>query len=703
MESREEENPKFDPIMEELQRIVLHSEWDYFKKDHGRNAADLIKPFNMAGNTAIHIAAKSNNPDLLRELLDLLPEDSDRRQGLRTGNAHENTLLHQVVLCKNVDMVNTVLSYEMEKNLKQPEDGDLLELRNDLGETPVYIAAKYGRLKMLKHMAKYINDMEPHFYNRDFYPSILHIAIIGQHFDVAMWLSKQKGIEKGAFVLEGIMNAKEYEKYGLSCLQLLSSMPSVFRSHHSQAAGFTHNLIYACIPNKGYDEEDEDEDEDDGKFIRGNGDIESGKKKIKKSISPSPVSSRIYYAFWKLVAEEWDYIKEIWKIKKQNMQAKELADFLVSRDKSWRNTKRVEPRTHVVLPVIQLPNISETKKALLEKTYAFRNPIECKDYTPLLLAASTGIIEIVDKIIEEYPDSISHISQHDHQNVLHTAVKHRQKSIYKLLKKYKLLKVLGTQIASRNYTLLHQVATLDFYDVGNQPGVVFQLQEELHWFERVKEIVPGPFQLYRNEDKLTAKELFDLEHLEMLKEARVWIKETAQSCSAVSVLVATVVFAAAYTVPGGTDGHGMPNLLNSPLFLFFTVMDVVGLATSLVSVMMFLSILTSSFQMQKFYKSLPRKLTMGFTLLFVSLTTTMLAFGSTILLTIRMENNKWSSILVSISFFLVTLFGLTQYPIVMAFKYKMKRLWKDLKKIIPNDVMSMSTKRSCKRDYSKYL
>ncbi|KAI9110665.1 hypothetical protein K1719_018531 [Acacia pycnantha] len=133
-------------------------------------------------------------------------------------------------------------------------------------------------------------------------------------------------------------------------------------------------------------------------------------------------------------------------------------------------------------------------------------------------------------------------------------------------------------------------------------------------------------------------------------------------------------------------------------------MDVVGLATSLISVMMFLSILTSPFQMQEFHKSLPRKLTMGFTLLFISLTTTLLAFGSTILLIIRVENKKWSSsLLYSATFLPVTLFGLTQFPIVMAIKYRMKRLRKTLRKIIPNDIISMSKKPTRKRDYSKYL
>ncbi|XP_028764609.1 uncharacterized protein LOC114722684 [Neltuma alba] len=699
---REEENPKLvDPRMEEPQTFALLGKWDYFLNYFRQKAAadDLIKPFNLAGNTAIHIAARSDNPDLLRKLLDMLEKASidHRREALREVNAHKNTLLHQVALCEEVEMVDLVLKYEKDKNLAKPDDENLLELRNDLGETPVYRAAKYGRLRMLKRMAQHVENMEPHFHRTSDFTSILHIAIIGQHFDVAKWLSKKEGIEKVASAYEGI------KEKGLSCLQLLSRMPSAFKSYNSQA-GFVHNLIYVCLPNKGYDEE---EDDDDG-FIRENGDIESekgdiesGKNKAKKTISPSlAVSPIIYYAIWKLVAKEWDSVKEIWKRKKKNKQAKEVADFLVSIDNSWTETKHGSPRREVVLPVIQPKNVAATRKACLE-------PLRCKNYTPLLLAASTGIIEIVEKIIESHPDAVSHVSQHDEENVLHVAVKHRQKNIYKHLKEYKVLKGLAFHIATDNRTLLHQVARMDYYcDGGNHPGVVFQLQEELRWFERVKKIVPCHYQLFCNKDNLTARELFDLEHSEMLKEAREWIKGTAQSCSAASVLVATVVFAAGYSVPGGTNELGIPNLLNFPLFQFFTVMDVVGQASSLVSVMLFLSILTSPFQMQEFYKSLPRKLTMGFTFLFISLISTVLAFVSTILLTTGTgEDEKWRSRLTySITFVPVTLFGLTQFPIMMAVKYGMKRVWKNLKKMVPKDMITkMSTKPTCKRDYSKYL
>ena len=79
---------------------------------------------------------------------------------------------------------------------------------------------------------------------------------------------------------------------------------------------------------------------------------------------------------------------------------------------------------------------------------------------------------------------------------------------------------------------------------------------------------------------MTADELLQETHSKQLKDAQKWIKETSQSCSAVAVLVATVVFAAAYTVPGGNDPSGRPNFIDSPFFMLFTVMDIVSLACS---------------------------------------------------------------------------------------------------------------------------
>nr|XP_034931745.1 uncharacterized protein LOC118062152 [Populus alba] len=198
---------------------------------------------------------------------------------------------------------------------------------------------------------------------------------------------------------------------------------------------------------------------------------------------------------------------------------------------------------------------------------------------------------------------------------------------------------------------------------SNQAWPALQLQEELQWFE----VIPPHYVPLLNKDGMTARECFENSHEKQLKQAQKWIEETSQSRSTVAALVATVVFAAAYTVPGGSDENGKPNFINSPYFLIFTVSDVVSLASSLTSLVVFLSLLTSPFELQEFHISLPRKLVVGFSFLFFSVLTTMLSFGATILILIHTER-KLTTLLLSIASFLpVLIFGKLQFRLYVSF------------------------------------
>ena len=202
----------------------------------------------------------------------------------------------------------------------------------------------------------------------------------------------------------------------------------------------------------------------------------------------------------------------------------------------------------------------------------------------------------------------------------------------------------------------------------------------------MQNIIPSHYVMHRDIEKhQTAEELFKETHSKLLENAQKWIKETSQSCSAVAVLIATVVFAAAYTVPGGNDNTGHPVFLHSPFFLFFTIMDVLSLASSLTSVVMFLSILSSPFEYENFRISLPRKLTLGFTLLFFSVTTTMLSFAATILLIIHFKKTSWTTTLIYTAAFLpVSVFALMQFPLYKAFSSTLRALTKKiLKTVLP--------------------
>ncbi|XP_022714426.1 protein ACCELERATED CELL DEATH 6-like [Durio zibethinus] len=176
--------------------------------------------------------------------------------------------------------------------------------------------------------------------------------------------------------------------------------------------------------------------------------------------------------------------------------------------------------------------------------------------------------------------------------------------------------------------------------------------------------------MHRNKDNHTAKDLFDQQHKDQLTKAQKWVKETSQSSSTVAVLVATVVFAAAYTAPGGFHAQsGRPVLLTTekPQYLFFTIMDIAGLASSLTSLVVFLSVLTSSLELQEFSNRIPRNISIGFTSLFFSVTATMFTFTATIFLLVRLEKTWTATLTYAAAFLPISIFALFQFPLYYEF------------------------------------
>ena len=150
--------------------------------------------------------------------------------------------------------------------------------------------------------------------------------------------------------------------------------------------------------------------------------------------------------------------------------------------------------------------------------------------------------------------------------------------------------------------------------------------------QSVKKLTPHHYIDHRNNRKLTADGLFNETNRELREKAIEWIKRTAEGCSIVAVLIATVAFAAAYTIPGGSnDKTGVPILLNQPFFVVFTVADVLLISFALTSVVVFLAITTSPFRFADFRYSFPNKLTFGLTSLLLPVSMMMLAFAATVM------------------------------------------------------------------------
>ncbi|XP_014518168.1 uncharacterized protein LOC106775540 [Vigna radiata var. radiata] len=684
--------------------LAKRYDWEGFRKFFNKHKDLLDKQIDLHHSTALHYAAHCGNPEMYREMIEWVGE-GDIKRVLRLQDDMGNTPLHEVAFTGEVEMTKSILEHEEEAGSEQYLQ--LIEMRNNLGETPVYRAAALGKTDLLSFFLQDLQlDPNIHFHRTD-KMSILHTAVIDQFFGTALWLLKRYDYL-----------ADEKEDNDLTTLQLLAKMPSIFKSQ-TQMGPFK-NLTYLLLPKF----------QDYKYYSQSNGhttkkeDLESGRYNInaasstqtqheksmregqklenhKKGKTESPGTQRnlsawstavffwLWYSMWKLLAKEWKEIDKLWRKKEMHNLAKELVFLLAKKDYSWRNTAIAWDRT-VSTGRSQHEENPKEKKSEQEEEKKQEGARKPTTYTPLLMAACNGITEIVELIIHFHPHSIEHVSE-DEQNILYMAVKHRQKEIYRILKKLKMVRSLAGKIDKDNNTVLHYTAQ---FQGGSQPGYAMQLQEELHWFDRIEKRLPYHYTVHKNSKNQTAKELFVKKHASLLKDAREWIKETAQSCSAVAVLVATVVFAAAYTVPGGTDDDGFPRFLHHPIFLVFTIMDIVALVGSLASVIMFLSILTSPCEMWDFRKSLPRKLMAGFALLFFSMATTMLSFSATILINIKLEGNTWTSTLTyCAAFFPVCIFALVQFPLFMAIKGCTRSVIKNLKKIIPRFLLKLVKRR----------
>ncbi|XP_041008274.1 ankyrin repeat-containing protein ITN1-like isoform X3 [Juglans microcarpa x Juglans regia] len=196
------------------------------------------------------------------------------------------------------------------------------------------------------------------------------------------------------------------------------------------------------------------------------------------------------------------------------------------------------------------------------------------------------------------------------------------------------------------------------------PGAALQMQRELQWFKEVESIVHPKVKEVVNNDDMTPRELFTKNHKDLMKEGETWMKDTSTSCTVVAALIITIMFAAAFTVPGGNNDNGLPIFFNKKLFRLFIIADSLSLFSSASSVLMFMGILTSRYAEEDFFKSLPTKMIIGLSTLFFSIATMMIAFSTGLLLMLGEES--WMVIpVISLASIPVTLFVLMQFPLLV--------------------------------------
>jgi hypothetical protein len=183
--------------------------------------------------------------------------------------------------------------------------------------------------------------------------------------------------------------------------------------------------------------------------------------------------------------------------------------------------------------------------------------------------------------------------------------------------------------------------------------------------QEVESIVPPRYREFENKDGLTPRELFTKNHKTLMNEGEKWMNGTSTSCTVVGALIITIMFATAFTIPGGnTQDTGFPVFLNKKVFMLFIISDAVSLFSATTSVLMFLGILTSRYAEDDFLESLPRKMIIGLSTLFFSIATMMIAFCATLLIMLQGQSRIIIPI-ICLASVPITLFVLMQFPLLV--------------------------------------
>ncbi|XP_057757335.1 uncharacterized protein LOC130976479 [Arachis stenosperma] len=307
---------------------------------------------------------------------------------------------------------------------------------------------------------------------------------------------------------------------------------------------------------------------------------------------------------------------------------------------------------------------------------------------PIFAAAEVGNFGFLSELISGYPSLIWARDEQEQQTIIHKAVKYRQASIYNVIHEIGSQKdIIVTMVDTSGNTLLHlaaQIAPPSRLELVS--GAAFQMCLELVWFKEVKKIMPPTHIKSTNSEGLTAGELFAREHTQLRKDAEAWMKSTAENCMLIATVIATGVFAAAISIPGGVDdAKGKPNYLKKPSFLVFAISDAAAFISSAAAILIFLSILVSRYAESDFYKSLPLKLIFGLVALFFSITSMMVAVASAFFITYYYDSN-WVPSFISVFVCLpILLFIILQFKLwfeIMYSTFYCKNIFKPDKKML---------------------
>ncbi|KAH6758236.1 hypothetical protein C2S51_018471 [Perilla frutescens var. frutescens] len=304
-------------------------------------------------------------------------------------------------------------------------------------------------------------------------------------------------------------------------------------------------------------------------------------------------------------------------------------------------------------------------------------------------AAKVGNVDLIRMITRAYPCVIWY-TDHKGCSLISIAIECREANVFSFIQRFRALDLISFLFkeAGDENNLLHLAAEL-----GPRKNSIpaLQMQSELAWYKAVESMIPVDELIEKkNEDGKTPRDLFKEKHEKLLEESKLWMKTTADSCMLIATIILTVVYAAAFTVPGGnSEETGLPILVKSNWLSCFFIFEALALFSSTLCIITFWSITCSGFVEDQFLYVLPYQLRVGFTALFGSLIGAITAFLSAYHM-VLVEGKAWLIKYCLLSIYLI---------LVLAICGRFSELWNKTK--LPECLPKMISNGNSQGPYGK--
>uniref|UniRef100_A0A5B7AUZ0 PGG domain-containing protein n=1 Tax=Davidia involucrata TaxID=16924 RepID=A0A5B7AUZ0_DAVIN len=271
----------------------------------------------------------------------------------------------------------------------------------------------------------------------------------------------------------------------------------------------------------------------------------------------------------------------------------------------------------------RMNNVPSVRQLLdKDKSVAYLKADEDNEMTALHVAATQGHVDVIEVLISECPGCWEIVNSRG-QNILHIAVKHKKKKLIKFILKNSSLESLINQkdddgntplhlLVASNFFLseliMHPIADKSTYNKKNLTprDIAFYSNDYTMSQGLIKSYLEGATLgwrtiISRDKDEIAATEKSEMEAKEKLRACEREmvvpqdIRKTADTHLIVAALVATVTFAAGFTVPGGFDGNEGPNqgfaiLTRKAAFQAFVITDAIAMILSICAILIFFTV-----------------------------------------------------------------------------------------------------------------